>query len=104
MCHHRAVSRWRKWWGRFGATFGLTFLVAEIYGLITVGPEATWSHDLQCRAGTNERCPHTPLGRFVIVTVCAWGAAHLGWGRCGAGWFVNFCRRFRRPNSSRSPL
>lgn len=102
MCHHRSVGKWRKWWAAWSLTVLSTFLTAEIIGLVTVGPEATLSYDIQCRAGTDEPCPHTALGRLVIVAFFAWATAHLGWGRFGAGWLFNFCRRFRRPTSGGS--
>lgn len=83
MCNHRAVNRWQRFWDRFGLSFLLSFLAAEIYGLITVGPEATWSESLRRRAGLLEPCRHSSTGRFVIVTFAVWLGAHLGWGFFG---------------------
>lgn len=84
MCEHRASDRWSRFWGWAVVVWTVSFAVPEAVGLIRVGPEATLSHFLQRRAGVLEPCSHTPLGRFVVVTVGLWLIAHLGWGL--AGW------------------
>lgn len=98
MCNHKAVGKWRLFWRRFVKTFLSIFFTAEIIGLVTVGPDATLSYDIQCLAGTDEPCQHTVWGRLVICVTCAWAAAHFGWGRFGAGWLIEIVRRSRRRN------
>lgn len=94
MCEHRGRDPWSRLWGRILVAWIVSFLVPEVVGLIRVGPEATLSHYLQRRAGVLEPCRHTPLGRFVILTACAWLAAHIGWGKFGTG--------VLRPHSART--
>lgn len=85
MCNHRAVSRWHKFWNWFTAVFLLGFLAPEVYGLYTVGPEASWSAWWWHRLGTLERCRHTRAGRAGIFTFCVWLWAHLSYGKFGFG-------------------
>lgn len=95
MCTHRAVSRWHRFWSWFARIALVGFLAPEMYGLATVGPDATFSAFCWHSIGLREPCRHTPLGRTAIVAVGLWLIAHLGWGRLG---FAPSCRRFRRRN------
>lgn len=84
MCSHRAVTRWHRFWARLLSVYAVGFLAPEIYGLVTVGPEATCSGWFWHSLGTRDQpCRHTPAGRGVIVVVGLWLIVHLGWGRLG---------------------
>jgi hypothetical protein len=83
MCSHRSVTRWHRFWARWVITVLISFLVPEIYGLVTVGPEATCSAWCWHRLGVMVPCRHTRLGRAAVLCFSAWLGAHLGFGRLG---------------------
>lgn len=85
MCNHRAVTRWHKFWARLSLAYLVGFLVPEIYGLATVGPDATYSAWCWHRLGLLEKCRHTLPGRAGILAVCLWLWAHLSFGKFGFG-------------------
>lgn len=84
MCSHKALTRWHLFWRRLLTVYAVGFLAPEIYGLLTVGPDATCSAFFWHSLGTKESCRHTSLGRIVIVSVGLWLIAHLGFGKLGA--------------------
>lgn len=83
MCSHRSRGHFDRMWSRLIAAWLSSFAVAEIYGLVAVGPEATLTYHLRRRAGLLEPCRHSTAGRLVILAFSAWLAAHLGYGRFG---------------------
>ncbi len=83
MCNHRAVSRWHLFWSRLTRVVLVVFLAPEIYALLTVGPDASYSGWFWHCTGVREPCRHTPATRAAIVAFSAWVAVHLGWGRLG---------------------
>lgn len=85
MCDHRAVSRWHRFWRRLSTVYLIGFLVPEIYGLATVGPDATFSAFCWHSFGLVERCRHTRRGRLGIFVFCTWLWAHLSYGKFGLG-------------------
>lgn len=83
MCDHRAKGGFGRAWSLLVTSWLVSFFAVEIYGLITVGSDATLSTFLRRRAGLLEPCRHSLTGRTVIVAVGLWLIAHLGWGRWG---------------------
>ena len=96
MCEHRADDIWARIWRWIERIFLSVFLAVETYGLIKVGPKATYSHQWHQRIGSEEPCRHTPWGRGLIVAFAAWLALHLGWGRLGLGTLRSLWARVRR--------
>lgn len=82
-CAHRAVGRWGRIWTCWLLATVASFAVLEAAALLRVGSAATLSAYIRQTAGLAPRCRHHHLGRAVILGLCTWGAAHLGWGVLG---------------------
>ena len=98
MCNHRAVSRWHRFWNWYSATALIGFLVPELYGLATVGPEATWSAWWWHRLGVLVPCRHSPVRRTAVLVFSAWLGAHLAFGKFGIDAGLHKCRSHGRRN------
>lgn len=82
-CVHRAAGRWGRIWTCWLLAAVTSFGVLEAAALFREGSPATLSAYIRQTAGLAPRCRHHPLGRAVILGLCAWAAAHLGWGVLG---------------------
>ena len=82
-CAHHTPGPWSRRWDIWLALTAAGFAALESAALAREGSPATLSAHLRRLAGVEPRCPHCHLGRTVIVIVCAWVVAHLGWGLFG---------------------
>lgn len=101
MCTHRVTTRWGRIWDTYTAAVVTTFVVLETYGLVTEGPDATYSHNVQTKVGAVTPCRHTWIGRLSLASLFGWALVHLGWGRGGLNTVRRVLHKFSR--AGRSP-
>lgn len=79
------MTRWHTFWRRLTAAYLIGFLAPEIYGLVTVGSDASWSGWYWHSTGAVEECEHTRSRRAGFAVFCVWLWAHLSYGKFGVG-------------------
>lgn len=83
MCSHRPSGKWGRIWAHWIVAAVGSFVVLEATGIATEGTRGTLSAYLRHLAGLDPRCHHGHLGRLILVSICGWAVAHLGWGLFG---------------------